>query len=191
MVAYKQIQKVLDYIDDNIHREFTMSELTDKACLSEYYFQHLFKDTVGYSVFDYIQARKIALSLKELSNNKEKNIIDIALDMGFNNHETYIRQFKKSFGITPTEYRRNPIPLKYQTKPLLDLSHSIIEMDVPLIINRMIIKVSLERKTEDEYYYGISDDFEINNGRGIDKIGVFYDKFHKIKQKFSAEHHPD
>lgn len=42
-------------------------------------------------------------------------ILDIALNYGFSSHEAYTRAFKEAYGITPSEYRQNPVPVVLRT----------------------------------------------------------------------------
>jgi AraC family transcriptional regulator len=42
---------------------------------------------------------------------------DIALDFGFSTHETFTRAFKDAFGMTPEEYRADPVRLNNFVKP--------------------------------------------------------------------------
>ena len=45
--------------------------------------------------------------------------MDVALDCGFNSHEFFTKTFKEAFGITPDQYRKNPVPLVQFSKPAL------------------------------------------------------------------------
>ena len=46
MHAWEAIQITLDYIEANLNREITIQELSQKAALSEFYFQRLFSKLV-------------------------------------------------------------------------------------------------------------------------------------------------
>jgi AraC-like DNA-binding protein len=60
------------------------------------------------SFFEYINSLRIeeAKSLLADPNKHKLNVIEIAYQVGFNNKVTFNTTFKKSTGITPTEYRR-------------------------------------------------------------------------------------
>ncbi len=42
-------------------------------------------------------------------------IAKIALDYGFSSHEAFLRSFKEAYGVTPGEYRSNPVPVVLRT----------------------------------------------------------------------------
>ena len=64
---------------------------------------------------DYLRRRKLAFALKEVRDS-EKGILEIALDYGFSSHEAFTRAFKNLYGITPSDYRRHPVPVILRTK---------------------------------------------------------------------------
>lgn len=53
----------------------------------------------------------------ELLWQKDRRILDIAVELGFGFHEHFTRTFKDTFGMTPEVYRKNPLPLNHMTKP--------------------------------------------------------------------------
>lgn len=63
---------------------------------------------------DYLRHRRLAFALKELRDTS-KGILDIALQYGFSSHEAFTRSFKEAYGVTPSEYRRHPIPVALRT----------------------------------------------------------------------------
>ena len=45
-----------------------------------------------------------------------KKLLEIALDHGFSSHEAFTRAFKAAYGVTPSEYRKSPLPRRSRTK---------------------------------------------------------------------------
>lgn len=115
----KQIQVIVDEIDDCIKQHndeaLTLQSLSQKLGYSEYYTTRKFKEIAGMPFREYLRLRKLAFALKELRDN-DKNILDIALDYGFTTHEAFSRAFKTSYGVTPSDYRKYPIPIVLRTK---------------------------------------------------------------------------
>lgn len=64
---------------------------------------------------DYLRHRKLAFALKEVRDS-EKSLLDLAFDYGFSSHEAFTRAFKGIYGVTPSEYRKNPEPVILRTK---------------------------------------------------------------------------
>lgn len=115
----KQIQIIVDEIDLCIKQHndeaMTLSVLSRKLNYSEFYITRKFKETSGMTFRDYLRRRKLAFALKELRDSK-RYILDIAVDYGFSSHEAFTRAFKALYGITPSEYRKNPVPINIRTK---------------------------------------------------------------------------
>ncbi|HDO8875196.1 TPA: helix-turn-helix transcriptional regulator, partial [Clostridioides difficile] len=110
----KQIQIIVDEIDNcikNYNDEApTLRFLARKLGYSEFHTTRKFKEITGIQFRDYLRSRKLAFALKEVRDSK-KSLLDIAFDYGFSSNEAFTRAFKGTFGITPSEYRKNPNPV--------------------------------------------------------------------------------
>ncbi len=93
--------------------------LSAKTGFSISYFQHLFTAVTGFSVMNYVRKQKLQKSLLELSTS-DKNIIEIAMDFGFEYEEVFIRAFKREFGISPGKYRKLKTPRELKKYLLYD-----------------------------------------------------------------------
>ena len=115
----RQIQLIVDEIDESIiqhHDELlTLRFLSRKLGYSEFYTTRKFKEISGIQFREYLRLRRLAFALKEVRDSN-KSFIDIAFDHGFSSHEAFTRAFKNSYGITPSEYRKNPKPVVLRTK---------------------------------------------------------------------------
>ncbi|MDE6660953.1 MAG: helix-turn-helix transcriptional regulator, partial [Anaeroplasmataceae bacterium] len=115
---YKNIQDIISIIDTCIvegDSEFiTLKRLAKELGYSEYYSSRKFSEISGMPFRKYLHYRKLSFALKEL-RDRDSKIIDIALKYGFSSPEAFTRAFKKAYGISPSEYRKNPIPVALQT----------------------------------------------------------------------------
>ena len=115
----KHIQTIVDEIDKCIKNyndeALTLRFLSHKLGYSEFYTTRKFKEISGMPFRDYLRHRKLAFALKEVRDS-EKSLLDIAFDYGFSSHEAFTRAFKKTYGVTPSEYRKNPKPVVLRTK---------------------------------------------------------------------------
>ena len=112
------IQLIIDKIDACIRSKnseaLTLSALAQEFGYSEYHFSRKFRELSGIQLRDYLRYRKLALAAKRVRDSGD-SLLDIALDNGFSSHEAFTRAFKEAYGITPSEYRQNPVPLALHT----------------------------------------------------------------------------
>lgn len=115
----KSFQMIINEIDKSIsnysNESLTLRFLSKKLGYSEFYTTKKFKEILGMTFRDYLRQRKLAFAFKEVRDNN-KSIIEIAFDYGFSSHEAFTRAFKSTFGITPSDYRKDPIPIVLRTK---------------------------------------------------------------------------
>ena len=177
MHAWESIQKVLDYIEDNVAQSYSPEELSKIAALSPFYFQRLFTRLVKRPVNEYVKMRRLARACETL-DDKGRRILDIALEYGFHSHEHFTKTFKSAFGITPEEYRNNPVRLNQIMKPDLLLGYTMIDENIPLITDSIVLEISRKTIGVPERYIGfsapvlISQQTPLGDTTGIDVPGL-------------------
>ena len=114
----QQMQTIIDEMDAHIlsrrDESATLGALARRLGYSEYHFSRKFREISGMAFRDYVRYRRLAFALKQLRDTK-RGILDIALDFGFSSHEAFTRAFKQAYGITPSAYRRHPVPVALRT----------------------------------------------------------------------------
>lgn len=98
------ITSAMDWIYRNYYLQFSVSQLAQKYGYSPDYFSFLFKKSTNISLTSFINSVRIRSS-KALLANFGVSIKEIAYSCGFSDEKYYMRVFKKSEGITPTQYR--------------------------------------------------------------------------------------
>jgi AraC family transcriptional regulator len=83
---------------------WSVAKLAKIANLSPFHLCHVFRHTVGTSVYDYVVQERLACSLDAVLDGGD--ITTIALDAGFASHSHFTARFRKFFGCTPTALRR-------------------------------------------------------------------------------------
>lgn len=115
----RQIQAMVDEIDRCIreHRDeaLTLRALSARLGYSEFHMTRKFREISGMSFREYLRRRKLAFALKEVRDSR-RSFLDIALDYGFSSHEAFTRAFRDTYGVTPSQYRRDPRPVVLRTK---------------------------------------------------------------------------
>lgn len=105
-VQETDINNALKYISTNYMHDLTIDKICQEVNLSKYYFCKIFTAHMGIPVHKYLNEFRVNKS-KELLTYSKLSINAIASEVGFNNSLTYIRCFKQSMHMTPTEYRNN------------------------------------------------------------------------------------
>lgn len=98
------IEAVIDYIDQNISRDYSLEMIADTFKISTGHLSYLLKLRLGMSYQEYINELRIKRA-KEMLTATRDTIDTISSQCGFNSRHTFIRMFKKLEGITPTQYR--------------------------------------------------------------------------------------
>ncbi len=104
----KRISRVCEYINQNLNETLTLEVMSDVAAFSKYHFHRVFTACTGMSVIKFIQLARLKRASFRLAFEKEKRIIDIALEAGFESSEAFARAFKRTFDQSPSEFRAEP-----------------------------------------------------------------------------------
>jgi len=95
---------LLVYIQAHLDEDLSLDLLGAKASLSPAHFQRTFQALVGETPKNYVARLRLESAAFRLLIHDE-TVLDIALDCGFRNHETFTRAFRRRFGIPPRSYR--------------------------------------------------------------------------------------
>lgn len=191
MHSWQTMEITLEYIEEHLDEEIPTTTLANMAGLSPFYYQRLFKRLVDKPVQEYIKLRRLAKIIKELQNTKRR-ILDIALDYGFNDHANFTRAFKETYHITPQEYRASQPMLNTFDKPNLSSQYTMIDENVPLLVDNMVLEIEQRTVTTPEIYLGLEATVDIKKqvpvgkSTGIDVPGQLWQTFHKTKETSST-----
>jgi len=148
------LEDVLDTIENSLKDGINADALADEFSLSSVHLQRLFKQTFKKPIGTYIRSRKLSSSIWDLLYSG-LNVQDIALDYGFSYEQAYILSFRREFGFTPGDLRRNRHLVK--TTPSLQpfVKKSIYK-------NNFLIGNIINDKYMDDAYFGmIKNNFNI------------------------------
>ena len=70
----------------------------------------MFQKITGLTPSGYIRRLRLAKAALKLKSNNEK-IIDVALSLGFESVDGFTRAFYREFGMRPSDYAKNPVPI--------------------------------------------------------------------------------
>lgn len=115
------INKVIDYIEENLEKKLELKQLASIANISPYHFHRVFSRETGEKVNDYIIRRKLTQASFDLLDSNDY-LIDISLKYGFDSPQSFSRSFKKLFSKSPIKYRKDNIVKIDQVKTKLAYS---------------------------------------------------------------------
>lgn len=104
-LSMHKLTQVTNYINDNLSKDISITELAKLANYSQYYFSRLFRQSKGVSPCQYIIQQRI-IKAKHLLKLNEHEIAEIALCCGFTHQSHLNRYFKEHTGTTPKKYRQ-------------------------------------------------------------------------------------
>lgn len=101
----KQIEEIINYIKENLQENLSIDTLSSKFFINKYYLMHKFKSQTGYTVHKYIQQKRLTFSKSLIM--KGHKITEVYIKCGFGDYSSFIRAFKKAYGISPKDYYKN------------------------------------------------------------------------------------
>ena len=100
-----QCIKAMKYVQNHLHENISLEEVSKKVGLERTYFCRLFAKSVGISFTEYVAREKIKAACRMLEHS-EYNCTEIGQFLGFSSDSYFGKIFKKYKGITPAQYRK-------------------------------------------------------------------------------------
>lgn len=100
-----QIERILSYIQKNLTRNISRSEISKALYLNPEYLSRLFKREMGIGLAEYLIQERMRLA-QSLLKNTSFSISIIASRVGYVNFSHFAKVFKQEFGVSPSEYRK-------------------------------------------------------------------------------------
>ena len=100
------VQKVLQYITDNIDKNISVEELSHLCHLHPTHFIRAFKKKTGETPGKYVQFHKLAYAKRLLAETKLP-INEVMCRVGITDASQFAKKFRKLYGHAPREYRKH------------------------------------------------------------------------------------
>jgi AraC-like DNA-binding protein len=101
-----QINKVYEYVFQNIHEGIKLKEASSLVCMESGSFCRYFKRKTNQTFMDYVKNVRIGIAAKLLVET-DKQITQICFECGYNNLANFNHYFKDIMKKTPSEYRKD------------------------------------------------------------------------------------
>jgi AraC-like DNA-binding protein len=99
------ITNIKEYINENYKDpSLCLTKISDQFSISESYFSYLFKEETGENFSSYLERIRMEQSLRLLKES-DINVSLLYQEVGYNNSNTFRRVFKKTYGMTPKDFR--------------------------------------------------------------------------------------
>lgn len=102
----RRIHKVQDYIEHHLGRSLSIEELAGAAGFSKYHFSRIFQGMLHEPLAHYVNRIRMERALFLLAHRADKNMTDIAYELGYTDSAVFSRAFKNYYGVSPREYRK-------------------------------------------------------------------------------------
>jgi len=100
-----RLKRVLEYVESNLDKNITLTELARVANMSLYYFAVLFRQSTGLSPHRYVLSKRVERA-KELLHDPKLSVLDVSMNVGFEHQNNFARAFRRMIGVSPTEFKR-------------------------------------------------------------------------------------
>ncbi|MFD0677642.1 MULTISPECIES: response regulator transcription factor [unclassified Paenibacillus] len=98
------VQQTQKFVQANLTVDVSLQAISDCLQMHPAYLSRIYKLETGENLSDYIYRLKMEQSAHLLKTSTRK-IYEIAIEVGYQNPNYFIKVFKKHFGITPQDYR--------------------------------------------------------------------------------------
>ena len=104
-------KEMVSYIQQNFTGKISLREFGEQFHLSEKYISRYFKEHFHITLSQYVTYLRLEHA-KQLLQDTDIPVTDVAMQSGYQNVSYFIRSFKKTYGISPLKYRNSGILTK-------------------------------------------------------------------------------
>jgi AraC-like DNA-binding protein len=105
----RRVKVVIDFMNANFQRRLSSDELAEVARLSADYLSRLFKIETKLTLWEYLIRLRMEKA-RELLETSLLSIKEVMAAVGYDSKGHFARHFRRWFGVSPSEYRRNDPP---------------------------------------------------------------------------------
>lgn len=105
MENQKIVNKIIEYIDQNIDEELSLEHLSKKFHYSKFHLVRLFDKEQGKTIHQYIKEKRLSRAAEALSE-EVRPITDIAYEAHYNSPQAFTQAFYKVYECSPRAYRK-------------------------------------------------------------------------------------
>ena len=100
----KRVEKIIQMMREDVRGELSLAEFAQSVNLSVWRLCHIFKSDVGMPPIRYLRLLRMERA-KGLLESSFLSVKEIAYQVGLNDESHFVRDFKSTYGFSPTLYR--------------------------------------------------------------------------------------
>ena len=106
----QHVVHAVDFIEQKLEEQpqdehLSLESIATAVALSPFHLHRLFSGLTGIPLIQYVRERRLSRSA-EMLHSSDRPILDIALSFGYEHEQSYIRAFRKCYGVSPARSRR-------------------------------------------------------------------------------------
>ena len=112
-------KEIISYVQQNFKEKISLKEFGEQFHLSEKYISRYFKEHFHITLSQYITHLPLEYA-KQLLQDTDTPVTEIAMQSGYQNVSYFIRSFKKAYGVSPLKYKRKIISTHLLTAQIMN-----------------------------------------------------------------------
>jgi AraC-like DNA-binding protein len=104
----RRVIEAIRFVESGATRPVQLKEMAAIAGMSKYHFLRVFRRLAGVTPHQYLISARMRRAAVGLATTR-RPVLAVALDSGFGDLSTFNHRFRKTFGLTPTQYRATSI----------------------------------------------------------------------------------
>jgi YesN/AraC family two-component response regulator len=102
----QKMKKAVDYIQQNFNQDLNMAVVSNYISMNYSMFSYAFKQFTGTNFVNYLKDIRIR-EAKKLLADTDMRVVEISRAVGYDNEKNFMKIFKNTCGVSPSEYRKN------------------------------------------------------------------------------------
>ena len=102
---YERITRIVNYINEHCHEDISLQQLADREYLSAPFLSKFFVRIMGMNFTAYLNQQRLSRAMSDLLES-DLTIEQVASQNGFANAQAFVQQFRKKYGVLPSQYRK-------------------------------------------------------------------------------------
>jgi AraC-like DNA-binding protein len=100
----ERVRRVIELMESDPSRTFTLGKMAESVNLSAPYFCYLFKTITGVPPAKYLKSLRMQQAASLLTTTF-LSVKEVVRRVGLTDESHFVRDFKRVYGVTPSEYR--------------------------------------------------------------------------------------